>query len=53
MLARYLWAIAAGLAIGLVLILVSRWLDSPVVGWAVLVGLLLAAYLRARTRPRR
>ncbi len=53
MLARHLWALAAGLGIGLAAILLSRWLDRPWLGWSVLLGLLALAYLGARMRQRR
>lgn len=53
MLTRQLWALAAGLAIGLAAILVSRWLDRPWLGWSLLLGLLVVAYLGARMRQRR
>ena len=50
---RYLWALAAGLALGLLAVLVSRWLGTPVVGWTILLAFLVLAYVRARRNARR
>ena len=50
---RYLWAVAAGLALALVALLVARLLGTPAVGWALLVAFLVVAYLRARRKATR
>ena len=46
---RFLWSIAAGLALGLLALLAARWVGTMVV-WIGLLGLLVLVYLRARRR---
>jgi hypothetical protein len=51
-LTRLLWAIVAGLAIGLLAIGASRLFDSELAGWAVVIPVALVAYAGWRRRMR-
>jgi hypothetical protein len=42
---RFLWAVAAGMALGLIAIFATRMTGSPTAGWALLVLAFAAAYI--------
>jgi hypothetical protein len=49
-LTRFLWAVAAGVGLGLAAILVTRVAGTPAVGWALLIVVFAAGYMgSART----
>jgi hypothetical protein len=49
-LTRVLWAVAAGMALGLLAILATRMTGTPAVGWGLLIVVVAAAYVgTART----
>jgi hypothetical protein len=44
-LTRFLWAVAAGMALGLVAVFATRMTGTPVAGWVLLIVVFAAAYM--------